>query len=297
MPNLPEVVRHPSVVRAAVSPSALAVTAAGVGIGFAADQSVVLAVVLGAGAWLGRMAVAVVRRSRRDRAARPRPADLDPWSVPEPWRQLVHQAVAAQGQFDQAVREWPPGPIKDRLVWIQPRLWADVEHVGRVAHRGASLGGWTREAAAGGGRPTARDLSDQLRRAEAERRSVGQHSPDRAAALARTEEALAAQLRALHKAEEAAADAQDRLRVLVARLQDAVTALLVLGVDATGASGADSLVESIESISEEINALHDGLADASESAQGPGQAAVLPGAPPPAELDTPPQTPPGPPKP
>ena len=297
MPNLPEVVRHPSLVRAAVSPRAVAVTAAGVGIGLATVQSVVLAVVLGAGAWLGRMAVAVVRRSRRDRAARPKPADLDPWSVPEPWRQLVRQAVAAQAQFDQAVQEWPPGPIKDRLVWVQPRLWADVEHVGRVAHRGASLGGWNREAAAGAGRPTARDLSDQLRRAEAERRSVGQHSPDRAAALARTEEALAAQLRALRKAEEAAADAQDRLRVLVARLQDAVTALLVLGVDATGASGTESLAESIESISEEINALHDGLADASESALGSGPAAVPLSAPPPAALEAPPQTPPGPPKP
>lgn len=297
MPNLPEVVRHPSVVRAAVSPTAIAVTAAGVGIGLGAENSVVLAVVLGAGAWLGRMAVAVIGRARRDRAARPKPADLDPWSVPEPWRQLARQAMSAQAQFDEAVNEWPAGPIKDRLVSIQPRLWEDVEHVGRVAHRGASLGGWNREAAADAARPTTRDLSDQLRRTEAERRSVGQHSPERAAALARSEEALAAQLRAVRKAEQAASDAQDRLRVLVARLQDAVTALLVFGVDSTGPAGADTLAESIDSVSEEINALHDGLADASESALGSGPAAVALGAPPPAALDARPQTPPGPLKP
>ena len=92
----------PGVARAAVSPSAVVVTAAGVGIGVL-DHSVVLAIVLGAGAWLGRMAVAVLRTAG---AGRRLPlVTIDPFAVPEPWRQYVRQAVGARQRFDAAVAQ------------------------------------------------------------------------------------------------------------------------------------------------------------------------------------------------
>src|SRR5581483_6712293 len=138
MPNLPAIIRHPSVVRATVSPTAVALAAAGAGIGVL-DHSVILAVVLAAAGWTGRMAAAVIARMHRDRAAQPRPAALDPWSVPEPWRQLLHQAMDAQARFDQAIADWPSGPIRDRLGYLQPRLWNDVAQVGGIANRGAAL--------------------------------------------------------------------------------------------------------------------------------------------------------------
>src|SRR5579863_1985612 len=102
--NLPEPVRsqvperrsrrpiHPALYRAAVSPTAAAATAAGAGIGLAAN-SLTLTVVLAVVGWTSRMTAAVFARRHRERAARPRPAELDPYSVPEPWRQLLQQAA------------------------------------------------------------------------------------------------------------------------------------------------------------------------------------------------------------
>src|ERR1700722_1558511 len=183
LPQLPEPVRHPSVVRAAVSPSAVVVTAAGAGIGLLADpHTAILAVVLGAGAWLGRMAVAVVR-SRRPRRGLP-VVTIDPFAVAEPWRQYVRDALAARQRFDAALAQWPAGPQRDRLVMLQPRLWQGTYEGWAVAHRGAALGATTAGSAATGlARPSAGQLSRDLQRVQAER----QRTPpsDRQAALAR----------------------------------------------------------------------------------------------------------------
>jgi hypothetical protein len=260
--HLPEVVRHPDTARAAVSPAAIAVTAAGVAIGLFAAHSVVVAVVLGVVAWTGRMAVAMLGRARRAKKAKPKPAQPDPWSVPEPWRQLVRQALAAQSRFDQAVAEWPPGPMRDRLVSLQPRVYADVDQVGLVARRGAALSGWSPAGSAAGGRPSAAELSDQLRRIEAERASAGPTASGRQDALARQEEAVAAQLRAVRGADQAAALVHDQLQLIVARLDEAVTSILLLGAESAGAGSSDALAASLDSVMDEITALHQGLAEA-----------------------------------
>jgi hypothetical protein len=249
--------------RAAVSPTAIIVTAAGVGIGLLAN-SPILAIVLGVGAWCGRMVAAWVAQRRRARRARPKPADLDPWSVPEPWRQLVQQALAAQTHFDQTIRDWPEGPIKERLVALQPRVYVSVEQVGSIAKRGAALGGWSGGVAIAG-RPSADQLSEQLRQVTEERQQLGEQASQRDAVLARTEESIAAQLRAVRNAEEAAVMTHDRLRLLVATLDQTVTSMLALGVDGAE-SGAEILETSLSFVSDEIAALHRGLTDATSSA-------------------------------
>jgi hypothetical protein len=253
----------------------VAVTAAGVGIGVW-DHSVILAVVLGAGAWAGRMVAAVFARRRRDRQARPRPAQLDPWSVPEPWKQLVQQAATVQSRFDQAVTDWADGPIKDRLTSLQPQLYAGMEQVGVAAKRGAMLSGWSGGMAAPG-RPSAEALAEQLHRAESERQRLSDRSSERRAALARTEEAIAAQLRAARSAEDAAGLVHDRLRVLVASLDQTVTSVLVLGVGGNEA-GADAVAASISNLADEVAALHRGLTDA--TSQVGGNPALPPSLPP-----------------
>lgn len=265
LPQLPEPVRHPKVIRAAVSPSAVIVTAVGVGIGLAA-QSVVLAVILGAGAWLGRMAVAVWS-SRRRRRSRLKEVVIDPWAVPDPWRQFVRQAVSAQSRFDQAVAPWPPGPLRDRLTTLQPRLEAGVWEVWTVARQGAALSGW-----GVGNRPgdtqSLAELSSQLQRTQAERASLGPGggASERRAVLDRTEEALAAQVHSRRKAQEAAQYAEDRLRVLTARLDEAVTSVLELGVaQSAGDSLTDDALGSVDALTEEITALRAGLSEATAS--------------------------------
>jgi hypothetical protein len=258
--------------RAAVSPSAAIVTAAGVGIGLS-EHSVVLAVVLGAGAWLGRMAVAVAAAGRRRRKGQRPTADVDPWAVPEPWRQYVRQALASRQRFDQTVAQLPPGPVRDRLLVLQPRLWGATEEVWSVARRGSTLGGSTSGNALGGAPASVEALSTELRRVQAER-AVASPS-DRSVALARSEEAIAAQLRAAHRAQEVKAQMLDRLRLLTAGLDDVVTRVLELSL-AQAAGGADGSSEaatgSVDALAEEITALQQGLQEASEASTGAGPA-------------------------
>ncbi len=280
LPQLPEPVRHPSVVRAAVSPSAAVVTAIGVGIGVA-EQSVILAIVLGGGAWLGRMAVAVIQAGRR-RRKQPDAPTIDPWAVPEPWRQYVRQALASRQRFDQTVTQWPAGPLHDRLVIIQPRLAQATEEVWAVARQGAALAGSTAGGAgAGPSRPAAVTLSKELRRIQAERQRAG--LSDRSAALARSEEAVAAQFRAARRSEAAQGQVLDRLRLLTARLDEAVTELLELGLEPAGGPiegpAAEAAFGSVDALVEEISTLHQGLREAGEAASGAGEPAGPPGLP------------------
>jgi hypothetical protein len=280
LPQLPEPVRHPSVVRAAVSPSAILLAAAGVGIGLAAG-SVTLAVVLGVVAWLGRMAFAVFR-SRRRRQRLP-VVTIDPYAVPEPWRQYVRQALGARQRFDQTLSQWPPGPLHDRLTLLQPRIGQATEEAWAVAQRGAALTGIVRGVPTGGAQLSILQLSAELRRVQAERQQT--EASDRQAALARSEEAIAAQLRAARRSEAAQAEVLDQLRVLTARLDEAVTQVAELGLDQRVGEGAlDQVAGSVDALGEEISALHQGLRAAEAASSGaeapvgelPGRAPALP---------------------
>jgi hypothetical protein len=280
LPQLPEPVRHPSVVRAAVSPSAIILAAAGVGIGLAAG-SVTLAVILGAVAWLGRMTYAVYR-SRRKRRRLP-VVTIDPFAVPEPWRQYVRQALGARQRFDQAVSQWPAGPLHDRLLLLQPRIGQATEEVWAVAQRGAALTGTVRGVPSGAAQPSIVQLSTELRRVQRERQQT--EAPDRQATLGRSEEAIAAQLRAARRSEEAQAEVLDHLRLLTARLDEAVTQVAQLGLDQRVGDGAvDQVAGSVDALGEEISALHQGLRAAEAASSGaeapvgelPGPAPVLP---------------------
>jgi len=291
--QLPEpAVPQRSVAKAAVSPSAVVVTAAGAGIGYWIDpHTFVVALILGAGAWLGRIGATVFGNWRR----RLPTVDIDPYAVPEPWRQYVRQALGARERFDQTITQWSAGPLRDRLAVLQPQLRRGAAEVFAVAKQGAILDGTATGARAGGaGRPSIPQLSEELRKVQAEQRRAGPDAADRQASLARSEEAIATQLRAANRTQEAAAEVLDRLRVLTARLDEAVTQLLSLGLEQVSGSGegrsADAVVGSVDALVEEISALHQGLREAGAASSGTGPAAgqgwtgstALPGAPPPA---------------
>jgi hypothetical protein len=270
LPQVPEPARHPNstpdrraaLARAAVSPSAVVVTAAGFLIGLAA-QSLTLAIVLAVVGWLGRMVVAIARTRRRLPLVK-----IDPIALSEPWREYVRQALAAGQRFAQAISGWPDGPLRDRLELLQPRLDRAVEEVWTVAQQGAALDGTVRGVRTSAARPSVEQLSDELRRVQAERQQTS--APDRQAALARSEEAIAAQVRAARQSESARAEVLDRLRLLTARLDDAVTRLETLGLDRPAAEGSvEEVAGSVESLIDEIGALHQGLQEADAAAAGP----------------------------
>jgi hypothetical protein len=286
LPQLPDPVGHPtsgpprraSLARAAVSPSAAIVTAGGFLIGLAA-QSLTMAITLAVVAWLGRMVVALARTRRRGRLP---VVEIDPYAVSEPWRQYVRQALGARQRFDEALSGWPAGPLRDRLMLLQPRLAQATQEVWTVARQGAALDGTVRGVPTGGTRPSSDELSAELRQIQAER----QQNPaaDRQAALARSEEAVAAQLRAARRSDTSRAEVLDRLRLLTARLDEAVTQLIALGLDRPSAEGSvEEAAGSVEAVLEEMGALQQGLREAGAAARAeppgqvrPGPAGILP---------------------
>lgn len=279
MTNLPEPVRSrprspavsPDLLRAAVSPTAVALTAAGAGIGVL-DHSVILAVVLAGAGWAARMAGAVVAMARRRRAARPAPPQLDPWSVPEPWRALVAQAGATLARFDQALATWPPGPTRDRLTEIQLLLWERAGEVGVLARRGAAADGWT-GATFAPGTTTAAQLSAELSRLQREK--VRYAGSERGAEADKREEALAAELRAVRRREAAAEELRDRLRASVVRLDASVVELIAVE-PASERRAADpaSVAGALDELTDRIATLRAALTETTGSApeaetQGP----------------------------
>jgi hypothetical protein len=247
------------VVRAAVSPTAIAATAAGVAIGLFLVHSVLVAVILGAGAWLARMAVFALLRSLPVAA----PDQVDPWAVPEPWRQYVRQAQAAGERFDRTMAAWPAGPLRDRVGLAQPRIWQGVREIWSVAKQGAAGGG--------SNRPPPAALSAELRQVQAERRALDGDARDRDESLGRREEAIAAQLRAARRSGDIDSQVQDRLRLLTARLDEAVTDVLELGLDRTD---VDAVLGTVDGLVDELRSLHQGMQEAT------GEDAVSPPAPP-----------------
>ena len=260
--NLPEPARRrdlvpavsPSLVRAAVSPGAVALAAAGAAVGALVFHAWVVALLLAFAGWASGTAAAALARRRQLEAARPRPAALDPWSVPEPWRPLLQQVAAAQQRFDRVVADWPPGPMKERLQDLQPQVWSDVAALGAMARRGAAMTGWT-GARPAEGRPSAESLSEEMRRIAAERAAGG---ADPGGDLDRREEAVASQLRALRRSEQAAGELLDRMRSAAARLDTTVTDLLALGGE-TGAT--ETVLGSLEQLSDEVAALRAAVAE------------------------------------
>lgn len=251
---------RPALMKVAVSPTAVGAAAVGAGIGIL-DHSAILAAVLASAGWAGRMVAGVVAGRRRERAARPHPAQLDPWSVPEPWRQLLQQAMSAQARFGQAVAAWPPGPTRDRLVALQPRVYQEVEQLGATARQGAAAAGWT-GAMYAASRPSSAALAEEMRAVEADLARLADTGSERKAELTRREDALAAQLRAVHRAQQAEDEIQDRLRKAVARFDKTVTELL--SVDAQRVAAEPSgVANALDELSDGITTLRDALAETS----------------------------------
>jgi hypothetical protein len=236
----------------------------GVGGGLLVGLPAVAAVVVGAGLWGIRVAVGAARAgSRRRKALRPTP--IDPFAVPEPWRQYVRQALTARTRFDQTVGQTQPGPFQDRLREAAVRIDDGVQECWRVAHMGAaldaSLATLDREA-----------TSRELRQTQQERSELGEGS-SRAGSLDQTEVALATRLQSIVRIEATRQRAADRLRVLSAQLNEAVASGIELSLDAGDASTADQLAGRIDSVVGDIETLRRAM----EETQGTPTAAAGPG--------------------
>ncbi len=251
----------PPVARAMMSPSGILLAGAGASVAIVAGLGPIGALVLAGVAWAGRVGYAVPRQAGDDR--------IDPFTLNEPWRRFVQSSLQSQSRFDQAVHNAERGPLRDRLAEIGGRVHDAVRESWRIARQGQVLA----------------DASSQIDTAGVQRQlaevQANAGAPWAAgSSLEKTAAALEAQLASANRLAAVTAEAQDRLRLLNARLDEMVARAIELSVDASQVDELGGLGSDVDSLVDEMEALRLAM-DETDSL----------GAPAPAELPQPTATP------
>ena len=220
--------RAPVVVRAAVSPSALLLAAAGVAVGLLTGGGVAGALVLGVVAWAGRVGYAVARR--------PKPERIEPLILGEPWRQLVLRAQSIGNRFDEAVRRCTPGPLKDRLADVNGQVHAAIREGWAIAKRGDVLD----------------DAVSTLDIPGLERRRSAATDPA-------VRQSLENQLSSAQRIAGVSDTAKTRLQRLNAELEESVARAVELSVSAPDTGALQPLGSSVDDIVTELESLRQAL--------------------------------------
>jgi hypothetical protein len=225
----------PPVARAVTSPLGILALGAGASIGILAGAGVAGAAVLGLLAWAGRVVAAIPRA--------PEDSRIDPFTLSEPWRHFVTDALQARARFHQAVESAREGPMRDRLREIEGRIDTGLDEVWRIARRGHDLVGARRQL----------DPEGIRRELAATEANAGQ--PWAAGStLERTLESLKAQLATVERLERVIGDADSRLRLLNARLDEAAARTIELSVQADDVGELGGLGADVDQMVDEMEA-------------------------------------------
>ncbi len=173
----------------------------------------------------------------RDRLFGPKRARIDPFTVGEPWRRLVQDALAAETEFRDAVRRLERGPLRERMDEISQRVSAGVAECWQVGQAGHAL-------SKARGRLDLADLQRQLAATDAS----GQEAV-----------ALQSQIDAATRMDAAIAETRDRLRLVNARLDEAVTRAIELSVSSATDEQLSQVDADVVSVTSEVEALRQGL--------------------------------------
>ena len=246
--RLPDRAKTPRVARAITSPSGILLAGAGASVAILAGVAPPVAAAIGLAAWAARVALAIPRKAPEDR--------IQPDRLAEPWRSFVREAQDAARRYRRAVAATAPGPLRERLADIGTRIDTGVLESWRVAKRGDALEGAL-------GELDVRAVAGELRTVEAE---AARRSGPHGASLERTAAALRAQLGSASRLGTVAAEARDRLRLLDARLDEAVARAVELSLGAGDVSAAGGLQGDVDQLVEEMEALRVALDDAGPTA-------------------------------
>jgi hypothetical protein len=230
----------PPVARAITSPLGILALGAGASVGILLGGGVVGAAILGLLGWGGRVVAAIPRA--------PADARIDPFTLADPWRRYVTDALQARTRFADAVASAREGPMRDRLREIQSRVDTGVEEVWRIARRG-------------------HDLVDARRRVDPEaiRREITSTEANAsqpwasAATTQQTLESLHAQLATVERLERVIGDADSRLRLLNARLDEAAARTIELSVQAHDVTELGGLGDDVDQMVDEMEALRQAI--------------------------------------
>lgn len=233
----------PPVARAITSPLGILLAGGGAALGIVLGGGIPLAIGLGAAAYAGRVAVAIPRG--------PKSENINPFALDDPWRGFAQDALSARDQFRHAVRDAPSGPLRDRLGEIADRVQDALEECWRVARRGQQLADARRRIDTG---QAERELYELTAGGD-------QASPE----LAGTVQAIEAQLASAQRLEQVTVNARDRLRLLNARLDEAVARAVELSVQSGDTSDLSGLGADVDNLVIEMEALRQGLEAVSRS--------------------------------
>lgn len=234
----------PPVARAITSPSGILALGVGAGLGILGGGGVLAAAILGLVAYAGRVGLAIPRAPEDQR--------IDPFTLSEPWRYYVRDALEAHVRFREAVRGARAGPTQDRLREIDDRVDTGVREVWRIARRG-------------------HDLTDARRRldpqaisaAMAAAQAAADHAGEQGVTYERTVESLRAQQATVERLEQVIRDADGRLRLLNARLDEAAARTIELAVQAHDVADLSGLGDDVDEMVDEMEALRQAIEETS----------------------------------
>jgi hypothetical protein len=232
---------------AGMGPAAILAAGAGAALGILVGGGPIGAVTL---AVLGWALVVTARVTRRHLSLRG-PGSVDPFSLREPWRQAVREALQAQSRFKQATTGVAAGPLRDRLATIGLQLERGVAEAGRVARRGQTLEDVRRQIDTG-------SVLAQLQQLEVNATESWASGSN----LERAAEALRAQLATAERLDRVLDETRDRLVLLDARLDEAVARSLELSVRTDDPDQLGGVNTTVEEVLEEMEALRLALDEA-----------------------------------
>lgn len=256
-PSLRDRFLTPKVARAITSPSGILLAGVGTAAGVLLGLGPVAAAV-GLGAWALRVAAAIPKGAVGE--------TVDPFRVGEPWRQFVLDAQRAQRRFQQTVDRCRPGPLRERLQTVGSRIADAVDECWRIARQGDQLDAARRSL-------DVRSVRAELEEVYEERRRVGGDA-DADAALYRTQQAIESQLASEQRLQKVADDAQNRLRLLNAQLDEAVAQAVEVSLRAGDVSELGDLSNDVDSVVGDLEALRTALEETSGVSRGTGGTAA-----------------------
>ncbi len=200
----------------------------------------VLLVVLALLVACGGVGFGLQRRSRAQGARTPSISrgSIDPFTINEPWRRFVQDALQARSRFDDVVAGAKPGPLRDRLKEIGRSLEAGVRSTWDTAREGQLL----------------RDARRKIDVAQVQRRLQQVRDAADATAEAMTR-SLEAQLQVAARLDAVSAEAESKLRLMVVQLDESVAHAAGMSVRAGDVSDLVGIETEIAQVAEQMHAL------------------------------------------
>lgn len=202
----------------------------GVALGFLAGP--IVGVVAGVVVYAGSVFLAMPKPAE--------PARIDPFTLGEPWRQLVQQGQRAGRRLRDTVAGTPDGPLKQRLQAVADELDRGLNEAYRIAQRGHQI-------------DTAVNRLDPVRLrsrlSTLEAQAGAQPGPEHAAAI----DSVRAQLASADRLKAQSKDTADQLRLTQIRLDELVARAAEVAV---GAAEPDTYARDVDSLVEQLTALH-----------------------------------------